>query len=98
MIQQGDQVVAWISSANRDEQKFPHPDPFIVDRNPNAHLAFGWGVHFCLGAPLARLEGQIALKAVMERLPNIRFQAGAELQPVTSTIVYAVKALPIAFD
>ena len=97
-IKKGDQVVAWVGSANRDEKKFPNPDQFIVDRDPNAHLAFGWGVHFCLGAPLARLEGQITLQAILERLPNIQFQAGTELQPVTSTVVYAVKKLPITFD
>lgn len=98
MIKKGDQVVAWLASANRDEAKFPDADRFIVDRNPNAHLAFGWGIHFCLGAPLARLEGQIALQAIIERLPNIKLQADTELQPVTSTLVYAVKALPITFD
>ncbi|KEO84141.1 cytochrome P450 [Tumebacillus flagellatus] len=97
-IKQGDQVVAWLNSANRDEAKFPNADQFLVDRNPNPHLAFGWGIHFCLGAPLARLEGQIALKAIIERMPNIRFKAGTELQPVTSTLVFAVKELPITFD
>lgn len=98
LIKKGDQVVAWVGSANRDEAKFPHPDQFIVDRKPNNHLAFGWGPHFCLGAPLARLEGQIALQAILKRLANIRLQAGSELQPVTSTVVFAVQELPIAFE
>lgn len=55
-IAQGDKVVLWFSSANRDEQVFDDPDSFRIDRNPTDHLAFGWGVHFCLGAHLARAE------------------------------------------
>lgn len=98
LIKKGDQVIPWLASANRDEAKFPNADQFIMDRNPNPHLAFGWGVHFCLGAPLARLEAHIALKAIIERLPNIQFAAGMELQPITSTLVYGLKELHLTFD
>jgi cytochrome P450 len=63
-------VMAWMSSANRDEAQFLEPDRFDIRRDPNRHLAFGHGVHFCLGAPLARLEARIALAALLERFPG----------------------------
>ncbi|MCA1009550.1 cytochrome P450 family protein [Halobacillus halophilus] len=70
-IRRGDLVLASISSANRDEEKFNHADQFDVTRNKNAHVAFGFGIHFCLGAPLARLEGKIAIEELMNAFPNI---------------------------
>ncbi|ARI77382.1 cytochrome P450 family protein [Halobacillus mangrovi] len=70
-IKRGDLVLASLASANRDEEKFEAPDTFDITRKPNPHVAFGYGIHFCLGAPLARLEGEIALRKLMERFPNI---------------------------
>jgi len=96
-LRDGDMVALWLASANRDEEKFSHPDEFRLDRTSNPHITFGFGVHFCLGAPLARLEGQIALQALLERLPNIRLQADGVLEPVPSPVIYAVKTVPIAF-
>ncbi|MGZ4135752.1 MAG: cytochrome P450 [Tumebacillaceae bacterium] len=98
LIKAGDTVVSWSGSANRDEAKFADPTRFIPDRKPNPHLGFGFGIHFCLGAPLARLEAQVALKNMLERLPNMQFVHGTELQPIPSPFVFGVKQYPITFD
>ena len=68
----GDRLFTWIASANRDESVFPDPDRFDIHRSPNPHIAFGFGIHFCLGAPLARLEGRVALDVLLRRLREIR--------------------------
>jgi cytochrome P450 len=67
-LDEGKRVVACLGSANRDERVFADPDRFDVRRRPNPHIAFGAGVHFCLGAPLARLETRVALEALLEPL------------------------------
>ncbi len=77
-IPRGDMVFAVIASANRDERQFADPDTLDVAREPNKHLAFGLGPHFCLGAPLARLEGQIAINTLLRRLPEMRLAAAPE--------------------
>ena len=60
-----------IASANRDEAVFDNAESFVIDRNPNPHLAFGFGIHFCLGAHLARLEGEIAVAALTQAFNGI---------------------------
>ena len=70
-ISEGELVLPLIASANRDENIFADADQFIIDRDPNPHLAFGSGIHNCIGAPLARLEGQIAVGAMIEHLDEI---------------------------
>ncbi len=97
LIPEGSPVLAWIGSANRDPAQFPEPGTFDPGRTPNRHLAFGNGVHFCLGAPLARLEASVALGAVLDRLPNLRIVPGTVLESVPSQIVYGVKRLPVLF-
>ncbi len=92
-IPAGQMVLVWIGSANRDEAQFDRPDEFVVDRDPNPHLSFGNGVHFCLGAPLARLESKIVLSAVLERLPNLRIDPNAKLEFVPSMAVDGVQSL-----
>jgi cytochrome P450 len=71
-IKKSDVVVAMLSSANRDEAVFPDPDRLDIARTPNRHLGFGLGIHFCLGAPLARMEGRIAFSKLLARFPNLR--------------------------
>jgi cytochrome P450 PksS len=71
-IPQGALVYGVLSSANRDETQFEDPDRLDLAREKNRHVAFGQGIHYCLGAPLARLEGQIALRRLLERMPRLR--------------------------
>lgn len=78
-IAAGDRVFAMLVGANRDPEVFRRPDELNISRTPNPHMAFGKGPHFCLGTPLARLEGQIALSAVLERFGSIELR-----EPVTS--------------
>lgn len=77
-IPRGAVVLAALASANRDESAFPDPDRLDLTREPNRHLAFGVGAHFCLGAPLARLEGRIALTTLFRRFPDLRLAVPAE--------------------
>jgi cytochrome P450 len=98
VIPAGEPVIAWIGSANRDAAAFPDPDRFDIQRSPNRHLAFGHGIHFCLGAPLARLEARIALGELCKRYAKITRIREAPLEPQPSTIVYGVKHLPVAVE
>ena len=93
-IEAGERVTAWIGSANRDEALFDEPDAFIPDRSPNRHIAFGKGIHYCLGAPLARLEADVALAALLDRYDSIEM-TDDPLQPVSSPIVYGLESLPL---
>jgi cytochrome P450 len=67
-----------VAAANRDPEQFPNPDTFDITRRPNDHLAFGEGIHYCLGAPLARMEGAIAIDAVLARFPGLRLPNPAQ--------------------
>ncbi|MCB5291382.1 cytochrome P450 [Arthrobacter sp. SO3] len=93
-IPAGAPVVAWIGSANRDERQFQRAARFDIDRDQIRHLAFGHGIHFCLGAPLARLEARVALEGILSRLPGLTLDPGARLERMESTIVYGLKSLP----
>jgi len=95
-ISQGDLVVAMIGSANHDESQFSDPDILDLTREPNRHVAFGQGAHFCIGAPLARLEGQIALTTLFRRFPELRLAQSAEsLRWRKSLIVRGLEELPV---
>lgn len=90
-------MVAWLASANRDEEQFPHPDDFDIHRTPNRHVAFGYGVHFCLGAPLARLEARVTLNILLARWSDIRRQRKIPLEPLGSYILLGLRHLPVTF-
>jgi cytochrome P450 PksS len=92
----GDIVLASIASANHDESQFPHPDALDITREPNRHVAFGLGAHFCLGAPLARLEGRIALTTLFRRFPNLRLAVPPEAVRWRRSLLFrSVESLPL---
>jgi len=95
-IRQGQRLFAFMNSANRDPEAFVDPERFDIGREPNAHLTFGHGIHFCLGAPLARLEAQIATTRLAQRLPDIRL-SGGDPEWHDSLILRGVKQLPVQF-
>ncbi len=88
-------VFAFMNSANRDPDAIDDPERFDIGRPQNPHLTFGHGIHFCLGAPLARLESSIAALRLAERLPGIRL-AGGEPEWHDLLILRGVKSLPVA--
>jgi cytochrome P450 len=84
-----------VSKANRDPRVFGRPDEFVPDRDPNPHLAFGRGIHFCLGAPLARLEGRIALNLLLDRFPVLATDPANPPAPMPSPTMSGVTSLPL---
>ncbi|MDR3573307.1 MAG: cytochrome P450 [Anaerolineaceae bacterium] len=96
-IPAGSRLIAWIGSANHDETQFEAPEEFDIDRNPNKHIAFGHGVHYCLGAPLARLEARIALNEMLKRFSKLTQAAYPVPKRLPSLIVYGLDSLPITF-
>jgi cytochrome P450 len=90
-------VVAWIGSANHDEEQYPDADIFQLERKPKGHLAFGHGIHYCLGAPLARLEAEIALGEMLDRFEQIALKDGETVERVPSLLVYGLKNLHLTF-
>ncbi|WP_139491969.1 cytochrome P450 [Brevibacillus dissolubilis] len=91
-LKAGDEVVLWIGSANRDENQFDRADQFDLHRTSNQHIAFGSGIHFCLGAPLSRLEATLALTEIVKRFPNMKLK-DVELEPLRSPLMYGLKSL-----
>ncbi len=96
-IRKGDRIRWIIAAANRDPRAFPDPDRFDLSRSPNPHVSFGSGIHYCLGATLARVEGQEVFRALAERFPSLRLEPGPlEYQP--SVQFRSLKSLPVAWD
>ena len=98
ILKRGDIVRVVLSSANRDESQFSCPTKFDIQREDNKHLAFGLGIHYCLGAPLARLEGRIALPALFNRFPNLQLAEPASRLNWRSGVLFrGLKQLPVSF-
>jgi cytochrome P450 len=92
----GEFVLVALSSANRDPEQFDDADRLDVTRSPGGHLAFGHGIHFCLGAPLARLEGEVAFEQLLRRFPDLRLAVDpGQLRWRASTLMRGVEALPV---
>ena len=96
-IDVGERVLMIYPSANRDEERFPEADRFKVDREPNAHVAFGIGSHFCLGANLARLELRIMLEELLACLPDLALAPGIRPTYTESPFVRGIAKMPVVF-
>jgi cytochrome P450 PksS len=96
MIEKSSVVVAMLSSANRDEAVFADPETLDISRGPNRHLGFGLGIHFCLGAPLARMEGRIAFSKLLARFPGIRLAVPRDqIRWRSSPVFRGLQSLPV---
>jgi cytochrome P450 len=93
-IPAGQVVVPWLAAANRDERVFPDPHRFDLHRAPNPHVTFGHGIHFCLGAPLARLEARVALRLLLERYRDVEVLVD-EVEERNPWTMVAVSRLPV---
>ncbi|MFL5320849.1 MAG: cytochrome P450 [Myxococcaceae bacterium] len=97
-IPAGTLILPVIGSANRDPKQFQNPDTFDITRNPNPHIGFGHGIHFCIGAPLSRLEAKVALPALLSRLQNLRLASDEPWEPRKAFNVHGPTHLPIRFE
>jgi cytochrome P450 len=105
-IKKGQKIILFLGSANHDESVFTDPERFDITRKNLRHMAFGTGIHFCLGAPLARLEGQIALRRLLERFDNLQFNFDysdrqdlyTKVTPLKSSLFLGLSHLPIRFQ
>lgn len=96
-VEQGSFLMTYFGSANRDAEQFPDASKFDIHRKPQGHMAFGHGIHFCLGASLARLEAQIALEALLSRCRNLELQT-EEIPVLDSLALRGPKSVPVAFQ
>ena len=97
-VEKGSGIFLMIGSANRDAAKFECPDVFDIMREENDHLSFGEGIHYCLGAPLARLEAAVAFGAMLNRFPQLRLDGDPMLDYKTSFFVRSLKSLPMVTE
>ena len=95
-IPKGEMVMPFLGAADRDPAQFPDPDRLDITRTDNRHIAFGMGIHFCLGAPLARMEGQIAINTLLRRLPKLAL-AAQRPEHRQSLTLRGLVSLPVAF-
>jgi cytochrome P450 len=98
VIPRGEMVLVVLAAADHDPQRFSDPDELDITRTDNRHLAFGKGIHHCLGAPLARMEGQIAISTLLRRMPNLRLKGSSEsLSWRPGMILRGLRGLPVEF-
>src|SRR5918994_4897082 len=98
VIPKGEMVMVVIAAADHDPERFPEPDVLDIIRPENKHLAFGKGIHHCLGAPPARMEGQIALGTLLRRMPNLRLKGSPEsLTWRPGLVLRGLRSLPVEF-
>ena len=97
-LKAGQRVIVWMSAANRDPQEFADPDRFDITREPNNHISFGLGVHFCLGAPLARLEARVAVGELLRRVPEFSRSVSGPYELVDSMLMHGIQHLPLSYD
>ena len=95
-VEKGQMVMCVIAAANRDPAHFDDPETLDIARKDNKHIAFGFGIHFCIGAPLARIEGQAAISALMQRMPNLRLE-NDEPAWNGNFILRGLRSLPVSF-
>jgi cytochrome P450 len=96
-IRRGQSVLAVLAAGNRDPERFPNPDVLDLKRGDKGHLAFGWAAHFCFGAPLARMEGQIAFSTLLRRLKNLAL-ASEDFVWRENLGLRGLSGLPVTFD
>lgn len=95
LVPAGGLLNVWIASANRDEAHFPRPDEFDIHRDPNRHLGFGQGIHYCIGAWLARIEGDVALNALLDRFTRVSVQHDRGVTYLDPDIMLGAQVLPV---
>lgn len=99
IIKAGDVLIPLLLAADRDPDVFDNPDTFDITRNPNPHIAFGHGIHFCLGAPLARMEGNIAISHLIDRFPNMRLNIDpTKIERGNTLLLHNLSELPICYQ
>jgi cytochrome P450 len=97
-IPEGEMVAIFFGAANRDPQEFPNPDEFRLDRDLRSHVSFGMGIHYCLGAPLARAEARISLNAFLDRFPVLKRGTAPAVRQTASPIVFGFQQLPLVLS
>jgi cytochrome P450 len=97
-VSAGDLVSIRYGAANRDPQEFPNPDEFRLDRDLRNHVAFGMGIHYCLGAPLARAEARITLDVLLDRFSTIRRGATPGVRQSASDVIFGFERLPLVLE
>jgi len=97
-IPEGEMVAVFFGAANRDPREFPNPDEFRLDRDLRSQVSFGMGIHYCLGAPLARAEARISLNAFLDRFPALMRGEAPAVRQTQSPIVFGFQQLPLVLD